>query len=137
LGGQELSGVGFGLGVDRALLAAQAEGVLPEFSRVDVIGVPLGETARARLVAIAGELRAAGIRTDLVYGGRSMKAGFKAADRSGAKLALVLGERDLEAGNIGVKTLATGDQVTVALADVVAAVQESLAAGTGAVRETP
>lgn len=126
LGGQSLSGVGFGLGVDRALLAAQAEGVLPEFSRVDVIGVPLGEAARARLVAIAGELRAAGVRTDLVYGGRSMKAGFKAADKSGAKLALVLGDRGLEAGNIGVKTLATGEQVDVALTDVIEAVRAAL-----------
>ena len=126
LGGQELSGVGFGLGVDRALLAAEAEGVLPPFTRVDVIGVPHGEAARARLVAIAGSLRAVGVRTDLVYGGKSMKAGFKAADKSGARLALVLGERDLEAGTIGVKTLATGEQETVALADVVEAVRKSL-----------
>ncbi|KOV81431.1 histidine--tRNA ligase [Nocardia sp. NRRL S-836] len=126
LGGQELSGVGFGLGVDRALLAATAEGVLPSFSRIDVIGVPLGEAARARLVAVAGELRAAGVRVDLVYGGKSMKAGFKAADRSGARLALVLGERDLEAGTIGVKTLATGEQVSVALTDVVEAVRAAL-----------
>jgi histidyl-tRNA synthetase len=151
LGGQELSGVGYGLGVDRALLAAQAEGVLPSFSRVDVIGVPLGEPARARLVAIAGELRAAGVRTDLVYGGKSMKAGFKAADKSGARLALVLGERDLEAGVVGIKTLATGEQVSVALTDVVAEVEKALGAeaapadvaaerealGAEAVRETP
>ena len=58
-----------------------------------------------------------------------MKAGFKAADKSGARLALVLGERDLEAGNVGVKTLATGEQVTVPLADVVSAVRDALAAG--------
>jgi histidyl-tRNA synthetase len=100
--------------------------VLPSFSRVDVIGVPLGEAARARLVAVAGELRAAGVRTDLVYGGKSMKAGFKAADKSGARFALVLGERDLEAGQIGIKTLATGEQVTVALTDVVEAVRKAL-----------
>lgn len=66
------------------------------------------------------------MRTDLVYGGRSMKAGFKAADKSGAKLALVLGDRGLEAGNIGVKTLATGEQVDVALTDVIEAVRAAL-----------
>ncbi|MEO6087876.1 MAG: histidine--tRNA ligase [Umezawaea sp.] len=127
LGGQPLSGVGFGLGVDRTLLACQAEGITPgDVTRCDVYGVPLGEAAKSRLVGLSGELRAAGVRFDLAYGGRGMKGAMKAADKSGAKFALVLGERDIEAGVAQLKELATGDQRAVPLADVVISVREAL-----------
>ncbi|HEV7908425.1 MAG TPA: histidine--tRNA ligase [Pseudonocardiaceae bacterium] len=128
LGGQPLSGVGFGLGVDRALLACQAEGIVPgDPSRCDVFGVPLGEAAKARLVAIAGELRAAGVRVDLAYGGKGLKGSMKAADRSGARYALVLGERDIESGSVQLKELGSGEQHAVPLDGVVGAVREALA----------
>ena len=52
---------------------------------------------------------------DLAYGGRGLKGAMKAADRSGARFALVLGERDLEAGQVGLKDLATGEQTSVPL----------------------
>jgi histidyl-tRNA synthetase len=116
LGGQPLSGVGFGIGVDRTLLACRAEGVAPwSEARCEVFGVPLGEAAKRRLVVLAAQLRRAGIRVDLAYGGRGLKGAMKAADRSGARLALVLGDRDLEAGTVGVKDLLTGEQHSVAL----------------------
>jgi histidyl-tRNA synthetase len=127
LGGAELSGVGFGLGVDRALLACQAEGLTPgKQARVDVFCVPMGAVAKSRLVSIAGELRAVGVRVDLVYGSKGLKNSMKAADKSGARFALVLGERDLAEGVIGLKELASGEQKQVPLADVVAAVQDAL-----------
>ncbi|GAA3859157.1 histidine--tRNA ligase [Saccharothrix violaceirubra] len=127
LGGAELSGVGFGLGVDRALLACQAEGVGPgEPTRCDVYGVPLGEAAKARLVGLSAGLRAAGVRFDLSYGGRGLKGAMKGADRSGARYALVLGERDIEAGVVQLKELATGEQRSVPLDDAVVAVREAL-----------
>ncbi|QCQ90896.1 histidine--tRNA ligase [Rhodococcus sp. SGAir0479] len=121
LGGQPLSGIGFGLGVDRTILALAAEGKSAGTpARCEVFGVPLGGAAKARMVKIAHDLRAAGIRVDMVYGDRGIKGSMKAADRSGARLALVLGDQDLEAGTIGVKNLGTGDQVSVSLDDVVA-----------------
>ncbi|GAB2927513.1 histidine--tRNA ligase [Rhodococcus aerolatus] len=123
LGGQDLSGIGYGLGVDRTVLAMAAEGLTGDVpARCEVFGVPLGDAARDRLVVVAGRLRAAGVRVDLAYGGRGLKGAMKAADRSGASLALVLGERDLEAGTVGVKDLVTGDQQPVPLDDVVARV---------------
>ena len=116
LGGRDLSGIGFGLGVDRTLLALQAEGrTVGQTSAVDVFAVPLGDAAKLELAKVAAALRAAGIRTDLAYGDRSMKSAMKAADRSGATIALVAGDRDVEAGTIGVKDLATGEQVDVAV----------------------
>ncbi|GAA4618541.1 histidine--tRNA ligase [Saccharopolyspora hordei] len=128
LGGQELSGVGFGLGVDRTLLACQAEGLaVGDAARCDVYCVPMGETAKRRLVAAAGGLRAAGVRVDVAYGGKGLKGAMKAADRSGARFALVLGERDLEAGTAQLKELATGEQRPVSLEDLVDEVRAAVA----------
>ncbi len=127
LGGRELSGIGFGLGVDRTMLALQAEGVTAgPPAHCDVYGVPLGEEATRAMVAAAHRLRAAGVRVDMAYGGRGLKGAMKAADKSGARLALVLGERDLADGVVGVKDLATGAQEPVALGALVEEVQERL-----------
>ncbi|MBN9097754.1 MULTISPECIES: histidine--tRNA ligase [unclassified Pseudonocardia] len=121
LGGQELSGIGYGIGVDRTLLACRAEGLAPwSEARCEVFGVPLGDAAQQRLVVLAGELRTAGVRVDLSYGGRGLKGAMKSADRSGARFALVLGDRDLESGTVGVKDLVAGSQESVALDAVVA-----------------
>ena len=129
LGGQALSGVGFGLGVDRTLLACQAEGLqVAPARRVEVFGVPLGDAARDRLVGIVGALRRGGIRADLAYGGRGLKGAMKAADRSGARYALVLGERDLDGGVIQLKDLSDGTQTEVPLDGAVAAVDRALSA---------
>ncbi|MEN4479892.1 histidine--tRNA ligase [Mycolicibacterium cosmeticum] len=123
LGGQDLSGIGFGLGVDRTLLALRAEGkTVGAAGRVEVYGVPLGEAAKLELAKIAAALRAAGARVDLAYGDRSLKGAMKGADRSGARLALVAGDRDIEAGTIGVKDLSNGEQTDVPAADVVSEV---------------
>ena len=127
LGGQPLSGIGFGIGVDRTILALEAEGkAAGNPARCEVFGVPLGDEAKASMVVLAARLRAAGIRVDMAYGGRGVKGAMKAADRSGAKIALVLGERDIADGVIGVKDLATGDQRQVSLESVVAEVGAAL-----------
>lgn len=128
LGGQPLSGIGFGLGIDRTVLALAAEGKSAGSpARCEVFCVPMGDAAKSTLVPIAHGLRAAGIRADLAYGGRGVKGAMKAADRSGAVVALVLGERELEAGEIVVKDLRTGEQHTVPLDDVVARVGDVVA----------
>ncbi|HEX3789360.1 MAG TPA: histidine--tRNA ligase [Pseudonocardiaceae bacterium] len=128
LGGAPLSGIGYGLGVDRTLLAAQAEGfAVADRSRCEVFGVPLGDKAKARLVTVAGSLRAQGVRIDLAYGGKGLKGSMKAADRSGARFAIVLGERDLDEGVAQLKELGSGEQRSVPLADLVTEVRAALA----------
>ncbi|MBF6454087.1 histidine--tRNA ligase [Nocardia cyriacigeorgica] len=127
LGGQALSGIGFGLGVDRTVLALAAEGkTAGDPARCEVFGVPLGEAATQRMVVLAAQLRAAGVRVDLAYGGRGVKGAMKAADRSGAKFTLVLGDRDLAEQTIGLKNMATGDQRQIPLGEVVGAVTAAL-----------
>lgn len=120
LGGQELSGIGFGLGVDRAVLALETEGKsFGDERRVDVYGVPLGEDARRRMVSLVDDLRNAGVSADMAYGGRGLKGAMKGADRAGARFALVLGESELAAGEVQVKDLTAHVQRAVALSDVV------------------
>jgi histidyl-tRNA synthetase len=128
LGGKDLSGIGFGLGVDRTMLALKAEGkTVGATSVVDVFAVPLGDGAKLELVKVVAALRARGVRADLAYGDRGLKGAMRAADRSGAAIALVAGDRDVEAGTVGVKNLATGEQIDVAADAVVADVLSRLA----------
>jgi histidyl-tRNA synthetase len=128
LGGQDLGGIGFGLGTDRTYLACRAEGLsVGRGERCDVFLVPLGAAAKDRLVALGGQLRVAGVRTDLAYGDRGLKGAMKAADRSGARFAVVVGDRDLDTGVAQLKRLNTGEQTEVPLAGLVAVLKEKLA----------
>jgi len=129
LGGPRLPGVGWALGADRTLLAMEAEGLaLPEPPGVTVYVVPLGEAAERRAFGLVTQLRRTGVATDVALGGRGLKGAMKAADRSGARYALILGERDLAGGVAQIKELATGEQSAVNLDEVVA----QLAGRTGA-----
>lgn len=128
LGGQDLSGIGYGLGVDRAVLAMEAEGITVDASvhRVDVYGVALGADAKRRMSVIINELRANGIACDMSFGDRGLKGAMKGANRSGARFALVLGEQELETGTIAVKDMAAQEQKDVALDDVVSTLRSLL-----------
>jgi histidyl-tRNA synthetase len=116
LGGPRLPGVGWALGVERTLLAMEAEGLgSPEPAGCAVFAVPLGEDAERRLFALVTELRRAGVSADIATGGRGLKGAMKAADRSGATFAVVVGDRDLADRVAQVKEMSTGEQFEVAL----------------------
>ena len=120
LGGQDLSGIGFGIGVDRTMLALEAEGLDPPAAgRVDVYGAALGAAAKSALVPVLARFRRADIRADMAYGDRGMKGAFKAADRSGAAVTVIVGEDELASGTAVVKTMATGEQQPVPMDSVV------------------
>ena len=113
--------------MDRTLLAVEAEGVdlaLP--ARCQVFFVPLGEQARRATVGLLSQLRRSGMSADMAYGGRGLKGAMKAADRSGASHAVILGERDLSGGVAQLKDLASGEQAPVPLADLVPTLREKL-----------
>lgn len=122
LGGQDLSGIGYGLGVDRAILALEAEGITLEGSdsRVDAYGIALGAAAKRRMTGIINDLRKAGIAADMSFGDRGLKGAMKGADRAGARFALVLGDQELEKGTVAVKDLAAHEQRDVELSQLVA-----------------
>ncbi|MEU9116946.1 histidine--tRNA ligase [Streptomyces sp. NPDC048483] len=127
IGGPALPSVGWALGVDRTVLALEAEGITLDIpAATAVYAVPLGEEARRVLFGAVTELRRAGVATDFAYGGKGLKNAMKSANRSGARLALVAGERDLAEGLVQLKDLESGEQTPVALDAVVAEVRRKL-----------
>jgi histidyl-tRNA synthetase len=116
IGGPHLPGIGWALGIERTLLALAAEGLaLPGEAGLTAFVVPLGAAAKAWAVTTVGALRRQGVAADLAYGDRGLKGAMKAADRSGARWAVVVGDRDLEAGVAQLKDLKSGEQTAVPL----------------------
>jgi len=114
LGGQSLSGIGFGLGVDRVLLAAEAEGVIqPDAFVSDLFIIPLGESAKLQALIIATELRAKGKRVEIAFGDRALKGAMKGADKSGAMHVVVLGEAEIASGTVELKEMKSGAETSV------------------------
>ena len=114
LGGQSLSGIGLGLGVDRALLAAEAEGVIGNDDFVsDLFIIPLGETAKTKALIIAAELRNHGKTVEIAFGDRALKGAMKGADKSGATHVIVLGESELASGSVELKEMNSGQTSSV------------------------
>ena len=114
LGGQSLSGIGFGLGVDRALLAAEAEGVIAADAFVsDLFIIPLGESAKLQALTIAADLRKVGKIVEIAFGDRALKGAMKGADKSGATFVIVLGESEITSGTVELKEMKTGHTVSV------------------------
>jgi histidyl-tRNA synthetase len=114
LGGQALSGIGFGLGVDRVLLAAEAEGVINQDAFVsDLYIIPLGEKAKKIALAIAHDLRAQGKVVEIAFGDRGLKGSMKAADKTGATYSMVLGESELNTATVELKHMKSGKSSSV------------------------
>ena len=114
LGGQSLSGIGFGLGVDRALLAAEAEGIIGNDAFVsDLFIIPLGEAAKVKALTIAFDLRAHGKTVEIAFGDRALKGAMKGADKSGATHVIVLGESEIASGTVELKEMKSGHTLSV------------------------
>ncbi|MFE6803247.1 histidine--tRNA ligase [Streptomyces sp. NPDC057696] len=128
IGGPSLPSVGWALGVDRTVLALEAEGVELELpSTTSVFAVPLGDEARRVLFSKVTELRRAGVSADFSYGGKGLKGAMKNANRSGARFTIVAGERDLAEGVVQLKDMESGEQDAVAVDEIVAVLKAKLA----------
>ena len=116
LGGPPTPGIGFGIGIERCLLALDAEGVVPELPPAPaafVVDLTGGERAR-RLVS---QLRDRGLKVERAYDGRSMKAQMKAADRSGTPIALIIGAEEAASASVTIRMLRQdAEQRTVEIA---------------------
>jgi len=130
LGGKPTSGIGFGSGVERLLIAREAEGITtPLLARqLDVFVVDTTHEDVATL--LLDRLRAAGLASDRAYDQRSMKAQMKVADKSGARLALLVGPQELAAGEVTIRDLRSADfgqtQQRVSQEDVVSTIVQLL-----------
>ena len=117
IGGPSLPGIGFAVGLDRIVLAIEAERGEPSAhagTGCQVFGVPLGDDAHTDVLTLITALRRAGVRADMAFGGRGLKGAMKAADRSGARFAVIIGAEEREAATVAIKDLENGDQQNVA-----------------------
>ncbi|MBC8364751.1 MAG: histidine--tRNA ligase [Actinobacteria bacterium] len=119
MGAPATPGVGFALGVDRTLLACDAEAVFD--APATVVDVFVVDTCGGdEAVLLTDEVRRAGLRCDRAWDDRSMKAQMKAADRSGAAIAVIIGEDERSGGNVTVRDLRGGaGQETLARTDLI------------------
>ena len=110
LGGSDVSGIGFGLGVDRILMAALAEDCLPQdINQLKLFIAPITEEGKTAAFNLLSELRNSGITCDMAYGDRGLKGGMKAADKSGALYGLVIGDDEISSGNCELKLMSSGE----------------------------
>ncbi|MFM7828747.1 MAG: histidine--tRNA ligase [Actinomycetota bacterium] len=125
LGGPATPGIGFALGLDRTLLACDAEGsfVAPK-QAVEVFVVDTVDGSHAQ--TICNLLRENGVTADRAYDLRSMKAQMKAADRSGAAVALIIGEDEVQNSTIMLRPMNSGEQHSIARGDLVGEVMKAL-----------
>ncbi|RTE08285.1 histidine--tRNA ligase [Paenibacillus whitsoniae] len=125
--GTDQPGVGLGLGLERILLVLQAQGVeIPKPEPLDVYLIGLGEAAEKQITKLLQQLRVQGLKAEKDYQGRKMKAQMKSADRFNATYVAILGDDELERGEITLKKMDTGTQVTVSLADLAANAAKTL-----------
>lgn len=119
LGGPSMPSVGVGIGVERTLLALEADGVRIETPDPDVFVVQASAEAYDTSLSLARDLRAAGFAALVDIDGRSMKSQLRQADKSGARFAMILGDDELAKGTVQVKRLSTGEQWEVARSEAV------------------
>jgi histidyl-tRNA synthetase len=118
LGGPPLPGIGFALGIDRILLAAEDEAGGDPHGSIDAYVVALGEDAARAALGMATRLRARGVGADLDLAGRGLKGQMKDAARSGARWAIILGDEELGTQRATVRDLRSGEQHSVPFAEI-------------------
>ena len=120
IGGQDMPGVGFALGMERVFAALEAGGIeIPVEEGTDVYCVALGEKAREKAFAWIMELRRRGVKAEMDYMAKSFKAQMKAADREAAKFVVICGDNELEKDEIIIKDMTDSSQEAVSREKVI------------------
>ncbi len=124
LGGQSLSGIGFGLGVDRALLAAIAEESVPLASFTsDLFIIPLGDENKGFALSLAQDIRRAGKSAEIAFGDRSLKGAMKGAHKSGARFVAVIGDEERDSGQLELKRMSDGTVLSVKIGELLSVLE--------------
>lgn len=119
IGGPSDPGFGFGLGLERLVLMIQKQEIeIPELSELDVYIVGLGANTNLETLKMAQAIRGAGFSCDRDYMDRKVKAQFRTASRSGAKVVITVGEDELSSKTAKLKVMETGKEATVSFADI-------------------
>jgi len=126
LGGNDLSGIGFGLGVDRVLLACEAEGLFDAStnkSDLDLFVIALSPNEKPFVSNLINDLRNSGVSCDMSYGDRALKGAMKSADKSGAKFSVVIGSDEIKSGMVALKDMKSGESKEVRISSLSAEFQ--------------
>ncbi|MCS1350249.1 histidine--tRNA ligase [Mechercharimyces sp. CAU 1602] len=119
MGGPEMSGIGFGIGMERVLLALKtSEKEFPQMTTLDAYVVALGEQAQEETTRILHELRKAGLAVERDLLNRKLKGQMKAADRAGARYVVIIGDEEIKNQRVRIKELASGEQSEVGLEEL-------------------
>lgn len=130
LGGPDVPGIGFGMGIERLLLAMETEGIdISIDNSTDIFIVTVGEEAEKRAVSLMHELRANGLQVDKDYEGRKMKSQFKTADRLEATYVIILGDDELQKRVVHLRQMDTGEQTEVPIDNLVNTIKNRLQGG--------
>lgn len=130
LNGPNTPAIGFGMGIERLLMALEAEEIeIPLDSQLDCYVVAMGEKAEKETVRLVHELRKNGIQVDKDYQKRKMKAQLKSADRLQAKHVLILGDEELDRKAILLKEMATGEQIELPISELITTLKDKLFGG--------
>jgi len=130
LGGQDLSGIGFGLGIDRIILALESEGLSASTQLageyLDLFIIPINSAAKSLGLSLLEEARNSGFVADMGFGDRSLKGAMKAADKLSARYVLVIGESELQSGTGKIKRMSDGIEESITLSSLVNALKNAL-----------
>lgn len=129
-GGPSTPAIGFGMGLERLLMALEVEGIeIPDKDELDCYVVAVGKKAEKTAVKLVHDLRNKGIRVDKDYQKRKMKAQLKSANRYQSKYVLILGEQELEENAITIREMSSGEQQQVPMQDILETLKGKLAGG--------
>lgn len=120
LGGTDVAGIGFAVGIERILMLLENTGVqIPNENEVEYYVAPMGEDASKKALEIVYSLRKQGISADFDHMNRSIKAQFKYADKIGAKKVVVIGSQELENDLVKIKDMQSGEEKMVSLSSLI------------------
>ena len=130
LGGQDLSGIGFGLGIDRIILAMESEGLIDSERNnqdyLDLFIIPIEPAAKVKALQLIEDCRAKGFVGEIGFGDRSLKGAMKAADKLRARHVLVLGSDEIESGRGKLKRMSDGFEESITLDSLIEALTGDL-----------
>jgi histidyl-tRNA synthetase len=124
-GGERVPQTGFALGLDRLVMAAEAEGTIAAERALDAYVIPVGDGMRDRAVKVVTRLRVAGLRADIDLVGRGPTKNLDYANALGARTAVLVGEKEARAGSVALRVMKTGAQSVVALDGLAEAIRAS------------
>jgi len=127
IGGAPTPGIGFALGMDRIIIALDAQNVtVPTAAPVEVYLTVLGDAAMSIALQLAQELRENGVKTDLEFKGRGLRAQMRTANKLNAQYVVMIGEDEISNGTATVRDMGSGDQQSVAFQQLAEVMREKV-----------